>query len=251
MLKNLPALARGSHRLYLIRHGETDYNRKHIIQGTLDIPLNGTGHAQARALAEAMASLPLDAVASSQLRRAAETAEAIAERHTCTWPKRARLRALNEMCFGCLEGQVRAAGTAELHDRILRDWARGLPTAFPGAGGEGPEGVERRLRMAIHGGPHALLRLARPGGAGARGGRRASGDGGAHVALVCHGRALKLFLASALGTGLETSQEIPQPNTAVSVLDWDIATGAFRALAIGNDDHTRSPSAAASAEESF
>jgi probable phosphoglycerate mutase len=69
--------------LILIRHGETDWNRDRRIQGTTDIPLNDAGRAQARETAAALcarldSALPLT-VASSDLSRARETAEIIAE----------------------------------------------------------------------------------------------------------------------------------------------------------------------------
>ena len=58
-------MRRGCTRLYLIRHGETDYNLRGIMQGTTDVPLNATGEAQARAVAEvgqrdAFRAAPLD-----------------------------------------------------------------------------------------------------------------------------------------------------------------------------------------------
>ncbi len=66
------------HRLILVRHGETDWNRDRRIQGTTDIPLNDTGRAQAREVAERLREelegVGPVVVASSDLSRAAETA---------------------------------------------------------------------------------------------------------------------------------------------------------------------------------
>jgi broad specificity phosphatase PhoE len=67
--------------ILLARHGETDWNRDGIWQGWADPPLNDVGRAQARMLAEQLRDTPFDAVYSSDLRRAHETAELVAAPH--------------------------------------------------------------------------------------------------------------------------------------------------------------------------
>jgi uncharacterized phosphatase len=64
--------------LYLVRHGETDWNLQHRIQGITDIPLNETGRAQAAATGELLARRRWDAVISSPLSRAHATASIMA-----------------------------------------------------------------------------------------------------------------------------------------------------------------------------
>lgn len=61
-------------KIILIRHGETDYNKERRIQGWLNIPLNEIGHSQAKAAAELVKDYPVDALYSSDLLRAHETA---------------------------------------------------------------------------------------------------------------------------------------------------------------------------------
>lgn len=106
--------------LTLVRHGETDWNRDRRIQGATDIPLNDTGRAQAR---EAAAALSGDIVVASDLSRARETAEIIAEGLGLPSP---RLYAgLRERAYGEAEG-VEAA-------EFIRRWGDWHSAEIPGA----------------------------------------------------------------------------------------------------------------------
>jgi broad specificity phosphatase PhoE len=68
----------GSLRLYIARHGETDWNLAHRLQGWTDRPLDDTGRRQALDLAESLKGIHLDAIYSSTLSRSRDTAEAVA-----------------------------------------------------------------------------------------------------------------------------------------------------------------------------
>lgn len=67
--------------LFLVRHGETEYNRQNLALGQEDVPLNETGLRQAEALGRALSGEALGAVYASPLERAVRTAEAIATPH--------------------------------------------------------------------------------------------------------------------------------------------------------------------------
>ncbi|MBN1522375.1 MAG: histidine phosphatase family protein, partial [Candidatus Aureabacteria bacterium] len=60
-------------RIYLIRHGQTDWNAKEIFRGREDIPLDATGIQQAKATAERVSGCPIKVIYTSPLKRAMET----------------------------------------------------------------------------------------------------------------------------------------------------------------------------------
>jgi uncharacterized phosphatase len=88
--------------LYLVRHGETDWNRQHRIQGLTDIPLNATGRKQARAAGKLLARRAWDGIYASPLSRATETASIIAAETGLAEPR--SVAALVERNYGDAEG---------------------------------------------------------------------------------------------------------------------------------------------------
>lgn len=87
---------------YLIRHGETDWNVKKIIQGHSDNPLNKIGEKQAKELVKKFKNIHFDAIFSSDLLRAKKTAEIIAQEKQLAVKTTQFLR---ERAFGKLEGK--------------------------------------------------------------------------------------------------------------------------------------------------
>jgi broad specificity phosphatase PhoE len=111
--------------ILLARHGETDWNVERRVQGHSDTPLNDTGRSQARALADELAGEPIDAVYSSDLMRAHETARIVAEQRGLSVTAIPDLREKN---FGSWEGMT----DVEINDRSpqtreqsWRDWGDG------------------------------------------------------------------------------------------------------------------------------
>ncbi|TCL80269.1 putative phosphoglycerate mutase [Curtobacterium sp. PhB142] len=103
--------------LYLVRHGETDWNAQRRIQGSTDIPLNDTGRRQAADAAELLARRRFDAVVASPLSRAAETGTIIADRLGLAAP--VTYAGLAERAYGEAEGLTDTEVTAEYpHDDI-------------------------------------------------------------------------------------------------------------------------------------
>lgn len=99
--------------IYLVRHGQTDWNIEKKTQGHTDIPLNENGKKQAKVLAQNIGHLSIDKIISSDLLRAKETAEIINERFGKKIILDTRIREIN---YGILEGVPRDTLTQETWD---------------------------------------------------------------------------------------------------------------------------------------
>jgi uncharacterized phosphatase len=164
--------------ILLVRHGETDWNQERRVQGNTDRPLNETGRRQALELAEALAAEKLDAVYSSDLMRAHETARIVAERKGLDV---VALPELRERDFGTWEGLTDEEilerfphahhgpwGDAESREEMFRraqEALRRIASAYPDGrvlvvthggparallAGSGYDGVERIANCALH-----------------------------------------------------------------------------------------------------
>lgn len=126
--------------LYLVRHGQTDWNAQGRLQGHADRPLDTVGRIQASAVASRLSSIRLDSVIASDLARARSTASAIAVYHGLTVKTDPRLR---EVGFGSWEG-LRMSDIAAAFPEALAGWREDPPSYLP-PGAESPEAVRRRV----------------------------------------------------------------------------------------------------------
>jgi len=117
--------------LIAVRHGETTWNRETRIQGHLDIPLNATGLVQAQRVAQALSGEAVQAIYTSDLSRARQTAEAIA---AAVGQPLQLDPALRERAFGTFEGHTWAEIEANWPDECRR-WRQRDPD-FGAPGGE-------------------------------------------------------------------------------------------------------------------
>lgn len=180
----------------LLRHGETDWNRDHRIQGSTDIPLNETGRAQARdaaaRLREALDTAHPAAVVASDLARARETAEIVAAELSLPAPR--LYPALRERAYGVAEGM-----TVDEYFRRWGDW-------------HGTDVPEAETRSALR--ERALAGLA----AVARDVRRATAPGAASVIVVTHGALIREVIRHASGDELPLEGERLANGSAHTVL---------------------------------
>jgi broad specificity phosphatase PhoE len=172
--------------ILLARHGETDWNLERRVQGHTDRTLNERGRAQALALADELALEPLDAVYSSDLARAHETARIVAEPRGLSVTV---LPGLREKHFGTWEG---------LTDD---DVARRFPEAQAGHWGDGETHDEMAERVV-----GALRRIA-------------DGHPGGRVLVVAHGGPLRAVLRRC---AFDVS--VPIPNCHVIRIEVEDAT---------------------------
>jgi 2,3-bisphosphoglycerate-dependent phosphoglycerate mutase len=182
-------------RIILTRHGETDWNAGNRIQGHTDIDLNAAGEAQAEALGARLAGETIDAIYSSDLTRAARTAE----------PTRRRMPdvefimtpELRERNWGALEGLRR--------DEIIANFPRDAEALksgdadFAPAGGESKNQVRARVEIFLD-----SLAAAHPGKT---------------VLLVTHGGICATVLRCVLG--IDMARRIPfiVDNCSMTVID--------------------------------
>jgi broad specificity phosphatase PhoE len=129
--------------LLIVRHGETDWNAELRFLGHADPPLNETGRAQARALADELADVRADAIYSSDLTRARETAEMLGERLGLPV---STLRELREIDVGNWQGLTREEINARFPDAYLA-WRSGEPGW---SGGETYDQLAARVLPALN-----------------------------------------------------------------------------------------------------
>ncbi len=126
-------------KIYLIRHGQTDWNIQGKIQGTHDIPLNDNGRRQAGQLAEGMDSRPVSRIFSSPLFRARETAKEISRRQRVEIEL---LPQLKEVEFGKWEG-LNWEEIQERYPKEFAHWEVNPSVASPPGGETGADIISR------------------------------------------------------------------------------------------------------------
>lgn len=183
--------------LYFVRHGETEYNRRNIVQGGgIDSEINATGRAQAEKLARRLSSVSVDTVYASTLRRAKQTADILSRPHEPV--SKTYLQDLEEMSWGVFEGEPPSEERDEAMEAIKSSWRTGAHDRSI-EGGESILDVQQRALRAVD---HIVTR-----------------ESGRTVLVVTHGRYLRVLLATLLEDyGLEHMHMLDHSNTCVNRL---------------------------------
>lgn len=185
--------------IYLVRHGETDWNAAGRFMGQQDIALNARGREQAQQRAESLRDIAWAGCFSSDLSRCRETAEVIVSAGSSPRDivRDARLR---EIHGGLLEGLTRD----EQRDRFPEWWhanqRHGYADRFP----EGETFFD--LTDRVHEAMDDITRTCR---------------GAEPVLVVTHGGVITALLVSILGLAYEKRDRIAVDNCSVTVIQWE------------------------------
>lgn len=199
-------------RLFVVRHGRTDWNAQKILQGHLDVPMNRDGDEQAAKVGSYLQHVPLDSVVTLDLRRCTATASHIVQHHPhLAAVETAKLRERN---MGKVQGMP-LAEALRLHGENFRDFGE----------------KEHELTARVGEVWDAAVKAA-------------AAEGHTNVVLCTHGGVVTAFtnhLHAARGyrlaDGLERGDLRVPYNTSVTVVDVDKATGAGVIQKFGVTEH--------------
>lgn len=198
-------------QLYIIRHGETEFNKSHLMQGRgINASLNDKGMQQALAISIYLKDKPVSKIVTSSLKRAKESAEPLCKTLDL---RPEEFSALDEMDFGDLEGKSFEEVKSDLV-HLHENWSSGKLNIAP-VNGENPTEVFKRANSKIV----EIL--------------ESSSD--EHIVFMLHGRLIRILLSEWLGLGLKNMHQIEHQNGAINHLVWN--NGAFEAVELNIIEH--------------
>ncbi len=210
---------------YIIRHGQTDFNKAGIVQGRgVDSDLNRVGQKQAERFYEIYKNVPFDKIYTSSLKRTEQSVQSFIQ-NGIPWEK---LSGLDEMDWGHFEGKPASPDTRSQFDLLLKTWMEGdYSTTL--LGGESPLQVIERQQVALD---HILKNEKE------------------RTILICmHGRAIRLFLCLLTKTELKFMDKFPHQNLSLYRVSYEEPNllenitnsrnnGIFKIIEFNNTSHT-------------
>lgn len=189
--------------IYIIRHGETDFNRTGVIQGSgIDSDLNAHGMRQATCFYSRYKSERFDKIYTSQLKRTIQSVEPfLSDGYAYE-----ALAELNEINWGVFEGKRSNPGYKERYNEIISLWRMGI-LDVPIEGGESPIEMFTRQQVAA---------------------QRILTTEFKKILVCMHGRAMRSFLSLLLQTPLKDMDDYDHSNLCLYVLDMNGEKGTLR-----------------------
>lgn len=195
-------------KIYIIRHGQTDFNLQGIVQGSgVDSSLNDFGRKQSQAFYEAYKQIPFQKIYTSTLKRSIESVTGFINKGI---PHEV-LPGLNEISWGRKEGQPITPEEDAYYHYVLGEWRKGN-TGLRIEGGESPEEVVQRMKPAVSSIMSKQLE---------------------HTILICmHGRAMRILLCYLLNYPLKSMDFFEHENLCLYVVHY---TGTMFSIELHND----------------
>jgi probable phosphoglycerate mutase len=186
----------GTKKIYIIRHGQTDFNLRGIVQGSgVNSSLNEKGRLQAQAFFDAYQNVAFDKIYTSSLKRTVESVQSFIDLGIPFVP----LEGLNEISWGRKEGQPITLEEDAYYNWMLSQWQLGN-THERIEGGESPEDVTRRQDGAIN---YIMSKTDET-----------------NVLICMHGRAIRILLCRLLNYPLRSMDMFEHQNLCLYQLDF-------------------------------
>jgi broad specificity phosphatase PhoE len=202
-----------SKTIFIVRHGETDYNLQGIVQGSgVDSSLNATGRAQAQAFFDDFQDIPFGKIFTSTLQRTHQSVQGFIDKNI-PWVQHP---GLNEISWGSREGRKPDANDNKQFYAVTSEWKRGN-THVSFLNGESPDQVAERQMEAFS----EILK----------------DQTSQHVLVAMHGRALKILLAKLLHNDLTKMDLYEHSNLCLYILHYDYDTQKYHLKLSKFTDH--------------
>jgi len=187
-------------KIFLVRHGETDWNKQEIFRGTIDVPLNDVGLKQADLLGQALKKTKMSVIYTSELSRAYQTASAIAEYQNV---KLIKEQGFNDMCFGLWEGKTLDMVKKD-YPELYNLWkTKPHKAEFPS--GENLDMVKKRVKLSLN--------------------KIIKNHFEDNVVISSHRVITKVLLCYVLGLSNSHFWQIKQDNCCLNIIEYSIKDG--------------------------
>lgn len=183
--------------IYIVRHGETEYNKHGIIQGSgIDSDLNETGRKQADQFHQAYHHIQFDAIYTSELKRTQQSVAAFIGDGMSV----RILSELNEINWGVFEGLKGTPDSHKVYLAMTEDWKAGLLDRSV-EGGETPNELQRRQTIGLE----KIMAQSEEN----------------NILVAMHGRAMRSFLCLMTNTPLHRMDEFKHNNLCLYKLEYN------------------------------